>query len=111
MKDRIYIAGKVTGEPLAAVTAKFGHAQMQLEMAGHRVINPLAVTAAACQDAGNDPKAGQWLKMDWQTAMKLTVAAMMTCDRVYMLADWRYSRGATIEHDLALKIGLPISYQ
>jgi hypothetical protein len=106
MKTRIYIAGKVTGEGLAEVTAKFGMAQKELEAKGYSVINPLAVTAAACESTEDN-----WLKMDWTLAMKLTVAAMMTCDEVYMLRDWKYSRGAIIEHGLAENLRMPITYQ
>lgn len=118
MKPTIYIAGKVTGEPLATVTAKFGAAQVALEKQGYNVINPLAVTAAAFEAPSGSPTGGEkganddhWLHMPWTIAMRLTLAAMMTADAVYMLKDWKYSKGATIEHDLALKIKLPITYE
>lgn len=110
MKPTIYIAGKVTGEPLATVTAKFGAAQVALEKQGYNVINPLAVTAAAFDQKPED-KDSRWLDMPWTIAMRLTLAAMMTADEVYMLRDWRLSRGATIEHDLAINIKLPITYE
>lgn len=104
--QRVYIAGKVTGEKLATVTAKFGQAQKDLEAKGYEVVNPLAVTAAAC-----NPADGRWLDMPWQQAMQLTIAAMMTCQCVYMLSDWRFSKGATIEHDLAERLGMPVLYE
>jgi Domain of unknown function (DUF4406) len=109
MAKTIYIAGKVSGEPLAEVTAKFGQVQKQLEAKGYTVINPLEVTAAAFdnKDGEND----RWLHMPWSYAMRLTVAAMMQADEIYMLRDWRTSPGAMIEHQLAERLKFEIHYQ
>lgn len=109
MAKTIYIAGKVSNEPLAEVTAKFGQAQKELEAKGYTVINPLAVTAAAFDNT--DGEDDRWLHMPWAYAMRLTVAAMMTADEIYMLRDWRTSPGAVIEHELAERLKYEIHYQ
>jgi hypothetical protein len=43
MKKKIYIVGKVSGEPLAECTMKFATAQKEIESQGLIAINPLAV--------------------------------------------------------------------
>lgn len=101
-KKRVYIAGKVSGTPLAECTMKFGTAQKRLEAEGYEVVNPLEVVTSNSELGFKTP---------WPVAMKLTLAAMMTCDLVYMLEDYRFSRGAMIEHQLAEQILMPIMYE
>jgi hypothetical protein len=90
-KPIIYIAGKVTGTPIHATTTKFGEAQKKLEAKGFEVINPLVIVS----EKGNG-----W-HTDWQTAMRLCLIEMMKADAVYLLPDWKDSRGAKIEKQLA----------
>ena len=40
---KIYIAGKVSGEPIADCTLKFGTAQKEIETLGFEAVNPIAV--------------------------------------------------------------------
>ena len=35
----------------------------------------------------------------------------MGCDQIYMLEGWKASRGANIEHDLALNLSMPRTYE
>ncbi|MFW2137128.1 DUF4406 domain-containing protein [Chryseobacterium sp. TY4] len=100
MKDRkpkIYIAGKISGEPIHSVTLKFGRAQSKFEAKDYEVLNPLAIV--------ND-----W-HTTWDNAMRKCIAAMMTADEIYMLRDWNRSRGAQIERDIALQLKMKISYE
>ncbi|MBP4139647.1 DUF4406 domain-containing protein [Flavobacterium geliluteum] len=96
MKKKIYIAGKVTGEPIAQCTMKFGNAQKQIEALGFEVVNPLALV--------NDWKA------PWHEAMKKCLKALIDCDGVLMLDDWHLSKGAKIELQLAISLGLSVQY-
>jgi len=91
---KIYITGKVTGEPIAECTIKFGTAQKQLEALGHQAINPLAVV--------NDFKA------TWQDAMKLCIKALMDADAIYLLACSNNSKGAAVEIELAKHLQIPM---
>ena len=40
--------------------------------------------------------------------MRMAVRQLSTCDAVFMLPGWRNSRGACIEHQLAVGLGLEI---
>lgn len=91
--QRVYIAGKITGEPIHTATMKFGEAQMKLQEKGYNVVNPLAVV--------ND-----W-RTPWKQAMKLCIPALMECDAIYLLPDWQESRGATMEAMIAKTMEMP----
>lgn len=92
--QKIYIAGKVTGLPIAEVTMKFGAAQKMLEAKGHTAINPLQVV--------ND-----W-QMPWKQAMKLCIKALMECDTIVLLEDYKESKGALIEKQIAEAFNMEI---
>ncbi len=87
----VYIAGKVTGLPYRDVAAKFLRRQLELEALGYIVINPCNLIAA---------------DEDWLTAMKICLYIMPFADHINLLHDWQDSNGATIEKELAEKLGL-----
>lgn len=93
---RAYIAGKVTGLPMDEVQQKFAAAERLLQQQGYEVVNPVASTSHL--DANTTP---------WETYMRITVALMLTCDVVVCLRDCDHSRGAAVEIDLAIKLGIP----
>ncbi len=86
-KPKIYIAGKVTGTPIAECTMKFGTKQKELEAKGYEVINPLEVVGD--------------FNTKWIPAMKKCLIAMLGCDEIYFLNDWSFSKGAKVEHVLS----------
>jgi hypothetical protein len=47
----------------------------------------------------------------WWLAMVICLWHLSRCKYVYMLRDWRYSRGAQIEHRWALRLKKQIIYQ
>lgn len=94
MIKTIYIAGKVSGEPIHACTAKFGHTQKTIENKGYKVINPLEVV-------GN-------FNAPWCVAMRRCIAELIHVDIVVLLPDWRESKGAIIEKDLAEKLNIEV---
>lgn len=89
---KIYIAGKITGEPIHLVTMKFGTVQLQLEQMGHEVINPLELV-------------GTW-SITWHEAMRKCIAAMMTADLVYFMPCTKESKGAQLELELVDKLNI-----
>lgn len=91
-KTVVYIAGKVTGLPYKEVVVKFHKAQIALEQAGYYVINPVALVH---QDA------------NWQHAMRICLSYLPFADYIHLLHDWQDSQGATLERDLATKLGIP----
>jgi hypothetical protein len=94
---KIYIAGKVTGLPIAECTQYFKLAQIAIEKLGHEAVNPLEVV--------ND-----WF-CPWDLAMKKCIAALMQCDGVLALPNCKQSEGANIELQLAHKLRIPIFYE
>lgn len=93
---KIYIAGKITGLPLAEVTMRFGAYEHRLREQGHCVINPLALSVGR--------------QISWHSIMKECIVAMLECDEVHFLPCWRDSAGATLEHHIAVSLSMPVIY-
>ena len=93
---KIYIAGKVSGLSIESVLKKFANAQAEIEDLNFKAINPIAVV--------ND-----W-ECDWHTAMKLCIKALMDCDAIVVLDDYKTSDGAKIELELSKRLGITIFY-
>ncbi len=93
---KIYIAGKVSGEPIATCTMKFGSMQKKLETLGYQAVNPLEVV-------------GTW-QVTWHQAMKSCIKALVDCDAVLALDDYDKSQGAKIELDIAEDLGIPVFF-
>lgn len=89
---KVFISGKITGDE--NYRAKFQTAADALTAEGHTVLNP-----AILPDGFT---VGEYMKMG---------LAMLDCaDVIYMLPDWKESRGATIEHEYASYSGKEIKY-
>ena len=43
--------------------------------------------------------------------MKEDVKALCECDIIYMLSNWTDSKGAIIEHTIAMYLGLKVQYE
>lgn len=93
---KIYIAGKVTGEDVKPCKEKFLRAEYVLRKKGYEVVNPTKLLSPTA---------------NWNEAMRVCIKELAGCDEIYMLEDWRESRGASIEHLVAKAIGLKITYQ
>jgi len=95
MSKRIYLAGKVSGVSLIVATQKFGSREKELRDKGFEVVNPLSVV--------------DWHDT-WFVAMKKCIPALLQCDEVHMLPCWKDSVGATLEHDIAVRLGMRVVY-
>lgn len=95
---RVYIAGPMSGLPANNYPA-FNQAAEDLADVGFEPLNPVNVSKH-CNGS---------CKHDWQWYMRRTLTMMLTADRVALLPGWENSRGATIENDLALSIGIPVT--
>lgn len=84
---KIYIAGKITGEP--NYKEKFDIAATSLEAQGHIVLNPAELPEGLRQ-------------ADY---MRICFAMIDTAHAVYLLKNWEDSRGATIERNYAAYTG------
>lgn len=85
--DKIYLAGKVTGDPCYKM--KFEAGVRHLEHLGWKrqeIVNP----------AREIPEGTSWLKAMWKC-----LGLMRKCGWVALLPDWRESTGARIERFVA----------
>lgn len=90
---RIYIAGPMTGVPDLNFPA-FNAAAARLRAAGHEVVNPAEI----------NPDPG----MSWVDCMRRDIPALCTCEAIAMLPGWGQSKGATLEHFIAMKLELDV---
>lgn len=89
---KVYIAGPITGHP--DYKQVFENVQRNLEAAGSVAINP------AILPEGLSP--GEY--------MAICLPMLLSADRVLFLHGWETSKGAMIEHALALYAGKEIGY-
>jgi Domain of unknown function (DUF4406) len=92
-KGTAYISGKITGMPNLN-KYKFVAAETLLNNNGFATINP--------------HKLPEEHDKSWESYMKTCIGALTFCDCVFVLDDWKYSRGAVCEVYIAIKLGLPI---
>lgn len=90
---RIYIAGPMTGIPDLNFPA-FNAEAARLRAAGWEVLNPAEINPDHT--------------MAWADCMRRDLAALVTCDAIQLLPNWRASRGATLEYHVARELGLQV---
>jgi hypothetical protein len=92
-KKTIYIAGPMSGLPDLNFPAFHAEAA-RLRAQGWEVVNPAEI---------NPDK-----HLSWRECMMTDIAALVFCDAVQLLPGWQNSRGATLEHHIAERLGLAI---
>ena len=92
----LYLAGPMSGLPAHNYPAFF-QAEDRLRLAGYLVANPARIEGSH----------ETWKWSDW---MRAGIATMLRCEAVAVLEDYRDSRGAMIETELARDLGMPIEY-
>ncbi|MBV5298387.1 MAG: DUF4406 domain-containing protein [Rhodoferax sp.] len=95
-KQTTYIAGPMSGLPDLNFPAFHAEAA-RLRADGWEVINPAEI---------NPDKHLTWLE-----CMRTDIAALVFCDAVQLLPGWKNSKGATLEHHIAERLGLVIHEQ
>lgn len=90
---RVYIAGKVSGEPIGETFVKFNKAEYRLRKRGMEVVNPMRLCSSS------------W---SWEQCMRVCLAQLVQCDAIYLLSDWAESRGAITEYYVAQQLNLKI---
>lgn len=80
---KVYVAGKVTGLEAIEVRKNFIRAEVNLRDKGHLVITPRGIMD--CEGFEHD---------DY---MHICYAMIDVCDAVYMLRNWKDSKGARME--------------
>lgn len=99
--NRIYIAGPMRGYKSFNFAA-FDLAAALWRSRGWEVISPADMDRAIGFDPDKDAATPEFL----EKAMKRDMEAILDCDAIAMLPNWRDSEGAMKEYDYARKIGL-----
>ena len=84
---KIYISGKITGQPIDEVISKFQAAEAKIRRFGFEPVSPL--------------RNGLPFEAEWADQMGEDVKLLLKSDAIYMMADWRQSEGAMIEYLVA----------
>lgn len=107
----IYIAGKISGEDEERVAAKFMEAHLDLEFNWDVIFNPLDQIQKLNERRikyGQQPLNDKNNRKD---IIRFCIENLMECDAIYLLCNWRESKGAVLEHDIAKELGLKIIFQ
>lgn len=94
-KSKVYISGKITNNPVYKL--QFAAAERELKNEGLLPVNP----AREILPEGST----------WADYMRHDIRLLCDCGAIFMLTNWRQSRGARLERRLAQKLGLEIIYQ
>ena len=95
MKKTAYVAGKITGLPKEDVNDKFNMIADELAEMGYQVVKPVSVS--------DDSRS-------WEDGVRSDIKTMLECDEVHLLPDWQESRGAQLERDIAVRLGMQVVY-
>lgn len=95
---KIYIAGKITGLDYETAESEFIFAEGTIERLGHEPLNPMKLVD---QD---DERTYEDQLLD---ALEIV---LVDAQALYMLPNWRDSKGARIEHAIAEILGREIFY-
>ena len=90
---RVYLAGPMTGMPDLNCPA-FHHMAEHLRRSGFEVMNPAEVNPDHT--------------MPWAECMRRDIAELVRCDSIYLLPGWEKSKGATLEHHIADRLGMDV---
>lgn len=95
-KKKVYISGRISGEPREECKAKFERACQEAKAQGYDPMSPW--------------QNGLPENAPWEEQMKADIRMMMLCDEVWALPDYWKSRGANIEVKLAYNLGMTVKY-
>ena len=99
----VYICGPITGKPNGNIDA-FNFAQEQLLRMGHHPLNPHNICReVVAMHEGTDEEL-------WRKCMKRDIPEMLKADAVLLLDGWRLSKGAVVERNLAVELGITVYF-
>lgn len=94
--SKVYISGKITGDN--NFKEKFNNAVLRCCVFGwglNDILNPVDLPT----------------QTTWEDYMIQDIKELFNCTHIYMISDWEQSKGARIEHAIAVEYGLTIIYQ
>lgn len=98
MMKTIYISGKVTGLEKEEYTALFEAAEKELKKAGYNPINPIKIKHLPGTEK-------------WCDYMRGDIKVLCDCDGIYMLTNWKDSKGANVELAVANYLEMDVLHQ
>lgn len=93
LSHSVYIAGPMTGYVMHNFPA-FEAARCELRLRGFNAMY-----------SGQDIKD---FSKPWEFYMRIALSMLLECEYISMLPGWENSRGATIEHQIAMTLKMPI---
>ena len=87
---KVYISGPITGRPKNEYLRHFTRAEVAIEAAGHRAINPAKINSFFPEDC-----------MSHEEYMKVSISALSICEAIFMLEGWEHSKGCIEEFNYA----------
>lgn len=96
--EKVYISGKITG--CDNFMEKFAKAEEVMRKGGYEVINPAKVNMVLSPESTT-----------WEEYMSVSIVLLDMCDAIYMLKDWKDSRGACLEYGYALAKKLKVIWE
>lgn len=94
-KNKIFLAGKTTGDFQSEVITKYKVAERTLAKHWH-VYNPIEKVPPGAS---------------FELATRQCIAALMDCTAIYMLKDWKDSDHANIMYNNAVICGIEVMYE
>ncbi len=94
---KIYVSGKISNLPKPEYESRFRVAEQHLKAMGYEVVNPLDLHETSAKT--------------WDDFMITDILHLFKCDGIYMLNNWKDSKGARIEHAIAIECSKKIFYQ
>lgn len=90
----VYLSGKITGLSEEEYKKAFNKAETKLKEFGYRVINPA--------------RKGVIPGYEWEDYMRDCIKDLCDADLLYHLPNWEDSKGAKLEHEIAIKLKIPV---
>lgn len=98
---KVYVSGKISGLPESEAMDNFIRGKAQLKelfnLRVKEIVTPFDLPHL------HDKR--------WDSYMREDIVELMSCDAIFMLKDWRSSKGAILEHDIAQRLDFIIIYQ
>jgi len=95
---KIYLSGPMTGYDEFNYPA-FHACAAELRAMGHEVVSP----AEQDQFSGLDPETSEWHEF-----IRWDLKVLVDCEAIALMDGWHKSRGARLEHHVALTLGMEI---
>ena len=93
---RVFISGPVSARVYSEVVQEFNKAEKMLIELGYEVVNPVKIVPPNTL---------------WPEAMKICLKELKSCDAIFMLKRYEFSKGASMEYFKSRSLNLEIIFQ